>query len=189
MKDYEKEELKLTRGAIEAMHTFVLSLVSDYPTRCINLWKGLNYRDADMVLNMLETQVSDNELEILYRTFNTQYHISRIPKRNSSDKVNSKASGNDKGITNLTTNERIGLVRLLTPGLEVVDLQKRCNMVWEKLTLEEASKLLKIMDAIVSDEEKIIIHDSFNGFYTTNDAEDKSKTSNKGFHKKCWIPN
>lgn len=178
MKDYEKEELKLKREAIEAMHSFVLSAASNYSTRCIDLWRGLNYRDADMILAMLEMQVSDDELKTLYRTFNAEYHISRTPKRHCAK----------KGITNLTTNERIGLVRLLTPGLKVNDLQKRCDMVWEKLTLEEASKLLKIMDAIVSDEEKIIIHDSFNGFYTTNDAEDKSKTSDKGFHKKCWIP-
>lgn len=178
MKDYEKEELKLKREAIEAMHSFVLSAASNYSTRCIDLWRGLNYGDADMILAMLEMQVSDDELKTLYRTFNAEYHISRTPKRHCAE----------KGITNLTTNERIGLVRLLTPGLKVNDLQKRCDMVWEKLTLEEASKLLKIMDAIVSDEEKIIIHDSFNGFYTTNDAEDKSKTSDKGFHKKCWIP-
>lgn len=178
MKDYEKEELKLTRDTIEAMHSFVLSTASNYSTRCINLWKGLNYRDADMVLNMLEMQVSDDELKTLYRTFNAEYHISRTPKRHCAE----------KGITKLTTNERVGLVRLLTPGLKVNDLQKRCDMVWEKLTLEEASKLLKIMDAIVSDEEKVIIHNSFNSFYTFINTEDKSKTSDKGFHKKCWIP-
>ena len=173
MKDYEKEELKLTRDTIEAMHSFVLSAASNYSTRCIDLWRGLNYRDADMILAMLEMQVSDDELKTLYRTFNAEYHISRTPKRHCAE----------KGITNLTTNERVGLVRLLTPGLKVNDLQKRCDMVWEKLTLEEASKLLKIMDAIVSDEEKVIIHNSFNSFYTFINTEDKSKTSDKGFHK------
>ena len=185
MKDYEKEELKLKREAIEAMHTFVLSVVSDYSTRCINLWNGLNYRDADMVLSILETQVSDNDLETLYRTFNREYRVIRIPKRHHIDGDNSETQEFENGITNLTTNERIGLVRLLTPGLEVENLKKRCNMIWEDLTFTEASKLLKIMDAIVSDEEKAIIHDSFNGFYTFINTEDKSKTSDKGFHKKC----